>query len=242
MIHAMDHQLTNDAYLAHLSTDGRALIAAVEAAPEAQVVACPEWTNTGLAEHVAMVWNFAITQVESGDVSGPQRPSPDPDESMSDLLDRAVAFLSGVDHDAPAWNWTDDQRAGWWCRRMAHETSVHRWDAQEAAGTAEPIDTDLATDGITELAEVGLRSRLRSSGAIEYPEGSLHLHRTDGEGEWLLANVDGELVVSFEHAKGDAAARGSASDLLLYLWGRGRATLECFGDEELLDTWSSVAP
>ncbi|MEE3275357.1 MAG: maleylpyruvate isomerase N-terminal domain-containing protein, partial [Actinomycetota bacterium] len=193
----MDHRLTSDAYLAHLAVDGRALLAAVEAAPDAQVAACPEWTNIRLAEHVAMVWNFAITQVESGDVSGPQRPSPDPGESMSGLLDRTVAFLADADLDAPAWNWTDDHRAGWWCRRMAHETSVHRWDAQEAAGTLEPIDAELAADGVTELAEVGLRSRLRGSEAIEYPEGSLHLHRTDGAGEWLLANVDGELVVTF---------------------------------------------
>lgn len=242
MISPMDHQLTNDAYLAHLSADGRALIAAAEAAPDAQVAACPEWTNTGLAEHVAMVWNFAMAQVESGDVSGPQRPSPDPDESMSDLLDRAVGVLRDADPDAPAWNWADDQRAGWWCRRMAHETSVHRWDAQEAAETTEPIDGELAADGITELIEVGLRSRLRGGGSIEYPDGSLHLHRTDGGGEWLLATVDGELVVTFEHAKGDAAARGTASELLLFLWGRGRGTLECFGDADLLDAWSSVAP
>ncbi|MBC8363943.1 MAG: maleylpyruvate isomerase family mycothiol-dependent enzyme [Actinobacteria bacterium] len=238
----MDHQLTNDAYLAHLAADGRSLITAVEAAPGSQVAACPEWTNTGLAEHLATVWNFAMAQVESGDASGPQRPSPDPDESMSDLLDRTVATLGGADHDAPAWNWVGDLRAGWWCRRMAHETSVHRWDAQEAAETTEPIDADLATDGITELIEVGLVSRMRSGGSIEYPDGSLHLHRTDGEGEWLLSNVEGELVATFEHAKGDAAARGTASDLLLCLWGRGRGSLETFGDEALLDAWSSVAP
>ena len=242
----MDHRLSNDAYLAHLATDGRALIAAVGAAPDAQVAACPEWTNTGLAEHVAMVWNFAMAQVESGDESGPQRPSPDPDESMPDLLDRTVATLGDGDPDAPAWNWAGDLRAGWWCRRMAHETSVHRWDAQEAAETTGPIDADLAVDGIDELIEVGLRSRSRGGGSIEYPEGSLHLHRTDGDGdgdgEWLLTTVDGELVATFEHARGDAAARGTASDLLLYLWGRGRTTLECFGDEALLDAWASVAP
>ena len=39
-----------------------------------------------------------------------------------------------------------------------------------------------------------------------------------------------------EHAKGDVAARGTASDLLLFLWGRVPATaLEVFGDAELLD-------
>ena len=38
-----------------------------------------------------------------------------------------------------------------------------------------------------------------------------------------------------EHAKGDVAARGTASDLLLFLWGRVPAdTLEVFGDADLL--------
>ncbi|HQR30574.1 MAG TPA: DsbA family protein, partial [Anaeromyxobacteraceae bacterium] len=41
------------------------------------------------------------------------------------------------------------------------------------------------------------------------PSGSLHLHRTDGPGEWLVRAVDGEVVSTQEHAKGDAAVRGS---------------------------------
>ena len=51
-------------------------------------------------------------------------------------------------------------------------------------------------------------------------DGTLHLHCTDVEGEWLVARRDGEVTVTREHAKGDVAARGSASDLFLFLWGR----------------------
>jgi hypothetical protein len=123
---------------------------------------------------------------------------------------------------------------------MAQETAVHRWDAQQAAGTLTRIDPELATDGINEVITVFMQNPPR--GPIAYPAGSLHLHRTDGAGEWMLTAQDGVLTVTHEHAKGDAAARGPAQDILLYLWGRGRDGLECHGDDALIDAWSSVTP
>ena len=69
----------------------------------------------------------------------------------------------------------------------------------------------------------------------EVGDATVHLHCTDAEGEWLVANRDGEVTVTQEHAKGDVAARGTASDLLLFLWGRVPAdALEVFGDADLL--------
>ncbi len=53
---------------------------------------------------------------------------------------------------------------------------------------------------------------------------TIHLHCTDGEGEWLITRAGDDVVVTREHAKGDVAARGTASDLLLFLWGRVPAT------------------
>ena len=73
------------------------------------------------------------------------------------------------------------------------------------------------------------------------PTGSLHLHRTDGEGEWLAKNEGGALVVTREHAKGDAAVRGSGSDLLLWIWGRG-GEVEIFGDEAVAAAWAAATP
>ena len=64
---------------------------------------------------------------------------------------------------------------------------------------------------------------------------SVYLHCTDTEGEWLIVRDGDDLVVTREHAKGDVAARGSASDLLRFLWGRAAADqLEVFGDGEAL--------
>ena len=49
----------------------------------------------------------------------------------------------------------------------------------------------------------------------------MHLHATDVEGEWLVSfrPADG-MSVEAGHAKGDAAVRGPAGELLLWLWGR----------------------
>jgi hypothetical protein len=47
--------------------------------------------------------------------------------------------------------------ASFWVRRMVHETAIHRVDAELAVGlTSEPIETDLAVDGIDELLTVFL--------------------------------------------------------------------------------------
>jgi predicted lipid carrier protein YhbT len=71
-------------------------------------------------------------------------------------------------------------------------------------------------------------------------DGTVHLHCTDVDGEWLFTRRDGEITVTAEHAKGDVAARGRASDLLLFLWGRVPATeLEVFGDAALLERFSA---
>jgi uncharacterized protein (TIGR03083 family) len=234
-------------YLTHIETDGRALIEAVAAAPEAQVHACPGWTNRDLAKHIGGVYAFVIAQLQAGNPES-RAPSNAPDAPKTGditawLRDRhqaVLAALRAATPDAPAWTWIPEKTAAFFYRRMAQETAVHRWDAQQAAGTLTPLDPELAADGINEVIMVFMHHAPR--GPIDYPAGSLHLHRTDGEGEWMLTAQDGALTVTHEHAKGDAAARGPAQDILLYLWGRGRAGLECHGDEAVIDAWGSITP
>jgi predicted lipid carrier protein YhbT len=69
----------------------------------------------------------------------------------------------------------------------------------------------------------------RSEGATL--TGSVHIHCTDVPGEWLVTPSDDGLVVTREHAKGDAAIRGTASDLNLVMWRRTPLTaVEVIGD------------
>jgi hypothetical protein len=49
------------------------------------------------------------------------------------------------------------------------------------------------------------------------------------------------VIVTREHAKGDVAMRASASDLMLFLYGRvDRSAGAVFGDESLLDRWQQL--
>ena len=233
----MDH----GSLLAVAESEGRALILAAESTPTAAVSACPGWTNTELLDHVSMVWSFVAAQVAAGTPDGPARPDAGGPGGPSEELDHLLGLLGASDPGAAAWTWTPDRTVGFFVRRMAHENTIHRWDAEEAAGGASPIDAEVAVDGIDEVLEVGMAYRSRG-GAVEYPSGSLHLHRIDGDGEWLISAVDGRLRVTREHAKGDAAVRGTAEGLLLYLWDRSREGLECFGDQTVVDAWATVTP
>ena len=240
--------MNTETFLQHIDADGQALIEAVAAAPDAEVESCPGWTNRDLAKHVGEVYAFVTAQLQARD---PQtRTPPDspaaPDDGditpwLRDRHDGVLTALRATPPEAPTWTWVPEKTAAFFYRRMAHETAVHRLDAQQAAGTPTPIDPELAADGVSEVIEVGMQHRTRGT-VSQYPTGSLHLHRTDGEGEWMLVVTDGTLTVTHAHEKGDAAVRGSAQGLLLYLWGRGRDGLECYGDDELLNAWGSVTP
>ena len=104
------------------------------------------------------------------------------------------------------------------------------------------IDGEIACDGINEYIDGALQFSANPKKIFEYPKGSIHLHRTDGLGEWLLENGEDGLIVRREHAKGDVAVRGDAMSLLLFLWGRNAGQLEIFGDEKTAGEWSALAP
>jgi hypothetical protein len=82
--------------------------------------------------------------------------------------------------------------------------------------TTAPIDPALASDGIDELPSCFL-----SAAADAQPVGgSVHIHCDDVAGEWTLRPAGDGFDVTSEHATGDCALRGTASDLLLVLWRR----------------------
>ena len=234
-------------YCAAIRREGHALAAAARTAGvDHNVPTCPEWQVADLIGHVGRLHRWVAGIVESGGEDPNDHWSdsePPPAEVRIDWFDAGVDIiadaLEAADPASPAWSWTHDRTAGFWARRQANETAVHRCDAQSAAGTIEPIEHDLAVDGINEFFDLipfwRHESRVRGTGE------SIHLHCTDGDGEWLVRlGADGVLVTR-EHAKGDVALRAPASDLLLFLWGRTDAAgAEVFGDAPLLDRWQQL--
>jgi uncharacterized protein (TIGR03083 family) len=228
----------SDDYLSHLEADGHAFAAAVAAAPsDAPVPCCPDWDVAKLQSHLTNVhmWVEAIVTTRAGqrvDARTLDRP-----ESFEAGLAALLAALRSVGDDEQVWNWSAGAPdvASFWKRRMAQETAVHRRDAQAAAGSPQPIDPTLAADGIDEYLATFLRRMVAEDGAARLP-GSLHLHTTDAPGEWTVTFADGKADVRTEHGKGDAAVRGPASDVLLWVWNRG-GQVETFGDDAVLEAW-----
>ena len=64
--------LIQEDYTFVLEKDMNALVAACLEDPEAQVLACPDWNNADLLNHVIMVWGFACAQVKA---TNPEKPA-----------------------------------------------------------------------------------------------------------------------------------------------------------------------
>ena len=234
-------------YAGAIRREGHALAdAATRAGIDASVPSCPAWTVNDLLGHVGRIHRWVTNVI----TSGPDAPSAhwsanDPPGTAEVLawfgagVDPLADALNAAGPRATVWSWTPDHTTAFWARRMANETAVHRYDAQLAAGTTAPIEAPLAVDGIDEFFE--LLPFWRGAENVRGDGETLHFHCTDGDGEWL-ARLDPEgFSVTREHAKGDVAARGTASDLVLFLYGRVRADdLEVFGDASLLARWREL--
>ncbi len=219
-------------YLDSLRAESAALFgAARQAGPDAAVPGCPGWRTDDLVWHIGEVHDFwgavvAERMTDPGAYQEPERPTASEDvvQFAKDSAARLIDVLERTDASTPIWTWTSRQDVGFVVRRMAHETAVHRADAERAAGREHRIDPALAADGIDEFL-----AYFRPLVSDDAPpvDGSVHLHCTDVAGEWLVRDD----VVTREHAKGDAALRGPAHDLLMVLWRRQRLdSVDVVGD------------
>jgi uncharacterized protein (TIGR03083 family) len=227
------------------------------------VPTCPEWTLRQLATHVGRAhrWAGEITSTRSAEFI-PFRQVPDgriPDDpaQQAPWLRAGAARLIDAVRSAGSdevWTFGGLRPASFWARRMAHETAVHRADAELAAGRDPQIAADVAADGIDEwllgfLSGVGSVAEDPRLGAL--PDGGvLHVHATDesladGAGEWLVRRDGDQITVEHGHAKGDVALRGPAGRLLLVLVRRlpvDDPQVQVLGDQAVLTAWLAATP
>jgi uncharacterized protein (TIGR03083 family) len=222
-------------HLSALRRDGEALANAAEGALALPVPTCPGWSVADLVWHVGRVHYFwrEIAERRLTEPDAVERPARPADSELIAWyragLGHLLAVLEGLDPATPVWTWAEPHDVGFIVRRMAIETAVHRWDGDHAVGSAQPIEAELASDGIDEFLEHFDVSRKADAAPLG---GSVHLHCTDVAGEWIVReDAGGAVTVERRHEKGDAAMRGTASDLLLVLWRRvGLAAIDVVGD------------
>jgi uncharacterized protein (TIGR03083 family) len=232
--------LDTETYLSALERDGLEIAARARGALTTAVPACDPWKMSDLVWHMLEVhwsWRF-IAETKATTPDGYTPPAFPPAESLVDEyvagLHALVDCLRASDPTTPCWTWTGMRDIGWIIRRMAHETAVHAWDAQSASLSTTPLDPMLSSDGIDEFLHVMLPYAREGQPVLG---GSVHLHCTDIEGEWLVTPTkDYSLEVTREHAKGSCAIRGDAGSLLLLLWRRlALPAVEVIGDSGVAD-------
>ncbi|MEV0416202.1 maleylpyruvate isomerase family mycothiol-dependent enzyme [Streptomyces sp. NPDC050448] len=230
-------------------------VAAVKAADlSTPVPTCPGWTLADLTQHVGSVHRWftellrrRIQQPPTSrevDLRLPEQPDGLPDWLAASAAEAAEVFAA-TDLDAPMWAWGVDQHARFWVRRMLFETLVHRADAELALGISPHVDRALAVDGIDEfLTNLPFASSFAPLTAqLRAPDRTIRFSCTDGDGDWLVGlRPDGFALVaaSAEPRAADATVRGTASDLLLLLYGRLDRRSDAFrllGDPDLLAHW-----
>ncbi|GAA2314361.1 hypothetical protein Scani_47580 [Streptomyces caniferus] len=240
-----------------LRLDGSLLAdAAEEAGPDARIPACPEWQMRDLVTHTGRVHRWAADFVTQG-VQQPGPPPEAPDLADDDLVawlreghHHLVLALHSAPQDLTAWTFLPaPSPLAFWARRQAHETSVHRVDAQQAAGASlTPLPSAFAADGIDELL-TGIHGRDRSRVRTDVPR-TLRVRATNAPGaDWTVHLSDAPphtvRTTADDGADGADAAKpadctveGPAEELYLALWNRlPWDALTITGEETVARLW-----
>jgi uncharacterized protein (TIGR03083 family) len=247
-----------DEHIAALDADGTLLAAAAELAGlDAPIPGCPLWKMRELLRHTGYVHRWAAGYVTHGYEEEVDRYSEDevlragPGDAellgwFRDGHAALVRSLRSADPGLSCWSFLDaPSPLAFWARRQAHETAIHRADAESAAGDVTPFPAAFAADGIDELLVC-----FASRGGARGPARRLLVRTTDTGDEWLAevgtgitARRVGGGADGTDETGGvgevDCAAAGTASELYLLLWNRlpDGGSITVSGDHGLLRSW-----
>ena len=128
-----------------------------------------------------------------------------------------VEVLSSAPPDVQCWTFLPaPSPLAFWARRQAHETAVHRVDAELAAGAPPtPFDPAFAVDGTDEVL-LGFFARPRRGGALDVSPGTIGLEATDVGSAWTVRISPEGIETKRGVDESDLSVRGSASDLYLF--------------------------
>lgn len=246
-------------YQSRIGEEAGLLRAAVVAAgADTAIPTCPGWTALRLVQHLCRVFDMVIATVRAGDPRTPPGRwgvrGGDPhtqragdatapadfdaalagfDERLSTMLD----LLASTDPAAPVWNFSPiaPRTAAFWSRRQAHEITVHRIDAQAAAGIEAPVAPDLAADGIDEVLTWWIQRR-SDVWANSQAGGTVLYHAADAGRAWTVRLVPGQFPQTTPEAvtEPDGSVVGLADAVYRAAWGRPSRAVTT-GDTTLIE-------
>ncbi|HZU12745.1 MAG TPA: maleylpyruvate isomerase family mycothiol-dependent enzyme [Chloroflexota bacterium] len=258
-------------YLGHFRRNREAILAAAGLGLDRPITGCPGWDVAGLTGHMGRVYTFwlkwvserprgfsreAMSEIAADrDVRLPGYTAWDqtgfPRDARPDGIvpfarhagDELDAALVGLEPDEIVWTFIPPRQTGDFVfRRLAMETTIHRWDAEEAHGIAGRIDDALARDGIDEML-----MQFREDPAYDVNRDRRHgqtilLREDGGAGRWLVSFDQSGITTAPSAGPADATVAGTASDLWLFIMGRRRPEdMRIDGDQSLAAAWGDLA-
>jgi uncharacterized protein (TIGR03083 family) len=191
-------------YIACLRSEGELLAEAAERSGLSTLVpTCPGWRLRDLLAHLGFVHRWACGYVAEGRTDMSSAPGEEEiirlapaDESLvgwfRDGHARLVSVLAAADPAVCYWTFLPaPSPLAFWARRQAHETAIHRADAQLAAVAAgvgadlDPFPPGLAADGVDEVL-MGFGDR--NPGSLSTTPATLVIRAEDGgpAAEWTV--------------------------------------------------------
>lgn len=234
--------------------------AAAQAGLDAAVPSCPGWRVRDMLAHTGYVHRWAAgfvaeqrtTPVDTPDEAGVLALAPSDDTLLGWFRDGHAALVRTLREAQPGvqcWSFLPaPSPLAFWARRQAHETAIHRADAElaaSAAGAASGLSAypaGFAADGVDELL-LGFLARSMKRGRWQGRPGTLGIHADDGaagRADWLVVTGQDGLSVTRGEGPADCDVTAPAATLYLALWNRGPVTgLEVRGDPAFLDAFRS---
>ncbi|MGW4475504.1 maleylpyruvate isomerase family mycothiol-dependent enzyme [Nonomuraea sp. NPDC004354] len=233
------------------------------------VPSCPEWSMSDLVGHLGWVHRFVARIITERlrqppealdpdlmglpeDLRGWQGPGHEPTTgpvppSLIEWFGEGAFALESVFRKTPlderVWTWAPEQTAGFWLRMQTIEAAVHRWDAEGAVGTAQPVAAELAADAVEQTFTVMAPARRMVRQAPPGAGERFRFRQSDGLGDWTVRFDGDEVVLTRDGTPGDVEVSGTASDLMLFLWGRIPAgRLQVTGERDRLDRYFALVP
>jgi len=210
--------------LEHVRADGERIAVIADGHLDPEVPPCPGWTVRSVVDHLAEVYEHKIACTLLGEMPNPWPPpwppQREPVQWLVDAHQRLLTLFGELGPTAPSATWfPPDQTVGFWDRRMAHESVIHRVDVEISLDCTTPIDPALAIDGVDEVLEIFL-----AGDWAEDPDDRCQGQRivvSTGGRSWEVELLKDAVKVSPPRGAEDATVQGDPEAVLLWLWGRG---------------------
>ncbi|MGV9454101.1 maleylpyruvate isomerase family mycothiol-dependent enzyme [Streptomyces sp. NPDC003635] len=232
-------------FIRALDREGRLLAEAAErAGTDAKVPTCPGWQVADLVRHTGMVHRWAAAFVAEGHAAF--QPAQDPPAVAGTELTtwfreghrHLVDTLGCAQPDVRCWHFLPaPSPLAFWARRQAHETTIHRLDAEAADGGAPgDIDPAVAADGIDELL-LAMHARPKSRVRSAEPR-VLRVRATDAaDAVWTVRlSEEPPAAARGETGQADCEVSGPVAGLYAALWNRAPFPV-VQGDAEVAALW-----